>query len=239
MKVSVCIATYNGEKYIKKQLDSILVQISENDEIIISDDSSSDSTINIIESFKDTRIHVLKNNTFHSPIYNIENAIKNATGDYIFLADQDDIWIPLKVEKSIALLKMYDCVVSDATIINQNEDEIASSFYLINHTKSGFVYNILKNGFIGCCMAFRSSLKNYILPFPKNIPMHDSWIGLNAYLHGKVFFTTEKLIQYRRHGNNVSMSGEKSKNSFIQKIIIRYNLIRNLRRRTGKSENVK
>ena len=81
-------------------------------------------------------------------------------------------------------------------------------------------------------MAFRTSLKTYILPFPDNIPMHDSWIGLNAYLHGKVYFSADKLIKYRRHGNNVSMSGEKSKNSFIQKIKIRYNLIRNLRKRT-------
>lgn len=235
MKISVCIATYNGEKYIKRQLDSILFQISMNDEIIISDDSSTDNTIAIIESFHDRRIKLLKNNMFYSPIFNIENAIKYSSGDYIFLADQDDIWNSTKIEKTILLLKDYDCVVSDATIINQDDEEISLSFYEINHTKSGFLNNLVKNGFIGCCMAFKSSLKPYILPFPNNIPMHDSWIGLNAYLHGKVIFSPEKLIQYRRHGNNVSMSGEKSNNSLIQKMKIRYTLIKNLRKRQKKN----
>ena len=91
--ISVCIATYNGEHYINQQLKSILSQLSYNDEIIISDDSSNDKTINIIESFNDKRIKLLKYQKYFNPIYNFENTLKNVSGDYIFLSDQDDNFI--------------------------------------------------------------------------------------------------------------------------------------------------
>lgn len=90
--ISVCMPTYNGEKFIRIQLESILSQLGNDDEIVISDDSSTDKTVEITKSFNDSRIHLLENNTFHSPIYNLENALKNAKGDFIFLSDQDDEW---------------------------------------------------------------------------------------------------------------------------------------------------
>ena len=107
-KISVCIATYNGEKYIKEQLESIIHQLGEYDEIIISDDGSNDKTIQIIENFKDTRIKIFNHSPNRKTKYkfdlttrNIENALSKAKGDFIFLADQDDIWIKNKVEKLI------------------------------------------------------------------------------------------------------------------------------------------
>lgn len=94
--ISVCMATYNGEKYIKEQIDSILKQLGSDDELVISDDGSSDGTIDIILGYHDPRIHLYKG-SFHSPAFNFENALKNATGDFIFLSDQDDIWYDNKV----------------------------------------------------------------------------------------------------------------------------------------------
>lgn len=222
--ISVCMPTYNGEKYIKEQLDSILSQISVDDEVIISDDSSTDKTLEIIKSYNDSRLKVLENNHFKSPIYNLENALKQAKGDYIFLADQDDVWYPNKVEKLLLCLTDYNCVVSDATVVNSDMTVIHESFMEINHSRKGFVNNLIKNGFLGCCMAFSSSLLKIVLPFPKNIPMHDSWIGLNATLKGKVLFLDEPLIYYRRHESNASCSSEKSKNTLSTKIKHRYNL---------------
>ena len=222
--ISVCMPTYNGEKYIKEQLDSILSQISVDDEVIISDDSSTDKTLEIIKSYNDFRLKVLENNHFKSPIFNLENALKQAKGDYIFLADQDDVWYPNKVEKLLLCLTDYDCVVSDATVVNSDMTVIHESFMAINHSRKGFVNNLIKNGFLGCCMAFSSSLLKIVLPFPKNIPMHDSWIGLNATLKGKVLFLDEPLIYYRRHESNASCSSEKSKNTLSTKIKHRYNL---------------
>ncbi|MEO5643505.1 MAG: glycosyltransferase, partial [Bacteroidia bacterium] len=96
-RISVCLATYNGEKYIGEQLQSILIQLSQHDEVIISDDSSSDRTIDIVQAFGDSRIIILHGQTFRSPIRNFENALSHAGGQYIFLADQDDVWLPEKV----------------------------------------------------------------------------------------------------------------------------------------------
>ncbi|MDE5758415.1 MAG: glycosyltransferase, partial [Allobaculum sp.] len=91
--ISVCIATYNGERYIETQIRSILDQLNEDDEIIISDDSSTDRTLDIIRSLNDSRIKLFAGNKFHSRTFNFENALKQATGDFIFLSDQDDIWL--------------------------------------------------------------------------------------------------------------------------------------------------
>ena len=96
--ISVCMATHNGGKYIKEQIDSILVQISNEDELIISDDSSTDDTVEIIKKIKDKRIKLFENNKFFSPNLNFENALLHSKGDIIFLSDQDDIWKKDKVK---------------------------------------------------------------------------------------------------------------------------------------------
>jgi glycosyltransferase involved in cell wall biosynthesis len=229
--ISVCIPTYNGEKHIHRQISSILAQLSDDDEIIISDDSSSDSTLEIIRSFNDKRITVLENNTFRSPIFNAENALKYAKGSCIFLADQDDIWEENKVKISLKYLQEYDLVLSDCRIVDENENEIADSFFRINHSKKGFLNNLIRNSYVGCCMAFRKELLDYCLPFPENISMHDVWLGLNADLTGKVAFIDDKLIRYRRHGGNFSVSGEKSPFGLKYRISYRIQLLSEIIRR--------
>ena len=91
MKISVCIATFNGEKFIQEQIQSILPQLGEDDEIVVSDDGSTDRTMEILELFKDKRIRLLVNEGKHGFIWNFENALRKAKGDVIFLCDQDDI----------------------------------------------------------------------------------------------------------------------------------------------------
>jgi len=221
MFISVCIPTCNGEKYIREQLVSILVQLSAEDEIIISDDSSTDDTLKIIKSLQDSRIKLFENNTFKSPIFNLENALKHASGDVIFLADQDDIWEPEKVKITLNKLKNSDLVVSDCSLIDASGNLVDPSFYALNKTKSGYLNNLIKNGFLGCCMAFNSKIKKSVLPFPKKIAMHDIWIGLTASLVGKVDFIEDKLIRYRRHGNNFSFTSAKSKFSVTYKLSYR------------------
>ena len=205
IRASIAMATYNGEKYIKEQIDTILKNMNDNDEIIISDDGSKDDTINIIKEYikKDNRIKLI-NGPKQGVKQNFANAIKNANGEYIFLCDQDDLWENNKIEKLITLLKENVLVVHDAKIINQNENVIEESFFKFRNSGKGIIKNIYKNAYIGCCMAFRSELIKYILPIPNNIEMHDQWIGVIAELHGKVTFINDKLILYRRHEKNVS-----------------------------------
>ena len=219
--VSVCIASYNGAKYIKEQILSILAQLSESDEIILSDDGSKDNTLTIIQSINDSRIKIFLNNKPHGVVSNFENALQHAKGDYIFLSDQDDIWAPNKVKLCLERLQNSDLVVHNALLINAQGEKSNIDFFSIRKSKSGYWKNLYKNSFIGCCMAFKSSLLNSILPFPKHILWHDMWIGLMAEKKGKTIFIPEILLYYRRHGNNASSTSEKSSFTRLQQLTYR------------------
>lgn len=207
MMITVCMATYNGEKYIEEQLNSILSQISLNDELVISDDGSNDNTKNIINRYQKKYSNIkLIDGPQKGVIKNFENALSFSKGDIIFLSDQDDIWAKEKVDK--VLNEFNDpntlLVLHDAEIIDKNGKVIEKSFYEHRGSKKGFINNIIKNSYIGCCMAFRKQLLNVSLPFPKEIEMHDWWLGLMAEQNGEISMITDKLIKYRRHGDNVS-----------------------------------
>ena len=223
--ISVCMATYNGSRFIKEQIKSILPQLGSNDELIISDDNSSDDTLSIISSFNDGRIHVFKGPAKGHPRFNFENGLKHCKGDYIFLCDQDDIWIPNKVEVFCHYLHDYDLVISDCFIINADGEIVVDSFFNgnINHRK-GFFKNLINNHYLGCCMAFNRKLLNDVLPFPIKIAQHDIWIGLCAeILNMKIAFIPYKLMKYRRYDGNFSFNGFSggSKNRVSYKIIYR------------------
>jgi len=218
--ISVCIATYNGEKYIKEQLDSILCQLSTEDEVIVSDDGSLDKTLTIIESFDDLRIkifthqHKKRNLKNHYKVAaNFENALKQAKGDYIFLSDQDDVWLPDKIEKIMPFLQQNNFVISDAFIVDEN---LIKTGKISNYRlyKRGFWRNLYKSAYMGCTCAFHKTIKNYVLPFPSKLIGQDYWIGLLAELKFNVVYIPEPLILYRKHQNNVSDTGEKSIKSF-------------------------
>jgi len=227
MKISVCIATYNGAEYIKKQLDSILSQLGPDDEVIVSDDSSIDNTVEIIESFKDKRIIIFRNNTFASPIFNFENALKHAQGDVIFLADQDDLWVPEKVNRYLEELKVSDLVFSNVALIDESDNVFNNSFY-IDKPSYSFLGTLWVNRIIGATVAFKKDLLRKALPFPSNIPMHDQWLAMLAIYYGKIGYIEDPMLLYRRHANNASFSAGKSRYSFTKKISFRFNLITSL-----------
>ena len=223
--ISVCVSSFNGEKFIKQQLDSILNQIGENDELIISDDSSDDKTIEIIKNFKDPRIKLIENCRFRSPIFNIENALSRATGEYIFLSDQDDLWSENKVETTLSYLQEYSTVLSDCNLIDECGVQISPSFFKLNNSKPGLIHNLIKSSYVGCCMAFNRKILDLALPFPKKIAMHDLWIGIISELFGKPVFIPDKLISYRRHSSNFSPTSQVSRYSTWFKIQYRIQLI--------------
>ena len=229
--ISVCIATYNGGKYIREQLESILHQLRKNDEVIVSDDSSTDNTLAIVASFNDNRVKIFPNNEFHSPALNFEHAIKMAKGDYIFLCDQDDVWKSDKVALMLQYLKKYTLVVSDCTIIDKDGALIRDSLWNNKIPRKDVFSNLIKNHYMGCCMAFRRELLKVALPFPSKIPMHDIWLGLNAACFYSTLFIPEKLLHYRRHGDNASPTTDNSTLSWNYRISYRIYLILQLLRR--------
>ncbi len=204
------MATYNGEKYVAEQLHSILAQLSENDEVIISDDGSTDNTLQIISGYKDPRIRCLQNTGRKGVVGNFENALSHATGDIIFLSDQDDIWEPTKVQVCVQALQNSLCVLHNAQLIDADGNVTNANLFAIHHTRTGYWHNLWRNTFVGCCMAFRSELLQKLLPIPASIKMHDIWIALLASRYGKVILVPQSLIRYRRHMHNASSTATKS-----------------------------
>ncbi len=212
MTVSVAMAAYNGGRFIEEQINSILPQLSADDELVVSLDPSEDNTLEILNGYarKNPNIKLLKG-LGKGVIKNFENAVKSCSGDIIFLCDQDDIWCENKVErvKKEFAEKDVSLVMHDAKTVDKQLNVLKPSFFEERGVKTGIVKNIIKNSYIGCCMAFKKELCRYILPFPDNLPMHDQWIGLTAERHGGVSLIKEPLILYRRHGGNVT-SGSRS-----------------------------
>lgn len=235
--VSVCIATYNGAKFIAGQIGSILPQLGPCDEVIISDDSSSDETLSIVEAFGDPRIQILRDNSFRSPTYNFEHAVSHARGEIIFLSDQDDEWVDGWADRALRELKTVDLVVCDAFMIDAHgESWPVSDTIFDGERRPGVLRNLYRNRYVGCCCAFRRRVLAVALPFPKNLPWHDWWIGLIADSCFKTRFLRDKMIRYRRHGGNASPTGGKSPYSLSTKVAMRWNLGLPLARRYFKTK---
>ena len=233
--VSVCMATYNGEKWIRRQIESILIQLDKNDELVISDNFSTDKTIEIINSFRDSRIKVYKfkadtklSRTRHGKEKNItnnfENAVKNSSGDYIFFADQDDVWKENKIQKMLLYLQKYDLVMCNATTVDGDDTVLMEKLYLKNPLRKG----ILSFRARGCLLGMSRKLINKFLPIPKSVVSHDLWVGILAEFMHSYYFIDEPLVFHRRNIGNASTDvSQKSQNSFIYKIYYRLNLLAN------------
>ncbi len=230
--ITVCMATFNGARFVTEQLESILPQLGETDEVIVSDDGSTDNTTAIIQSMHDKRIRVVVNTSErHSPTANFENALRLAKGDYIFLSDQDDVWLPQKVGVMMEYLtkKGCACVVSDALVANTRGETVMPSLYSVMHVRHGRMYNLLAhNGYTGCCMAFKREVLDKALPFPHDIPMHDIWIGNVAAFFFNVRFINQPLIMFRRHEGVASCNTTKSRYSTARKLLFRWNTAKNI-----------
>lgn len=228
---SVAMAYYNGAKYIDEQIRSILANMEDTDELIISVDDASDGSETILQNWaqNDPRIRIIKG-PGKGVVKNFENAFRHCRGDIIFLSDQDDVW---KKNKMIKIQQAFEdskvmAVVHDAQIVDEKLSSLNETTFEWRDSKAGFWKNMKKNSYIGCCMAVRRSALKRILPIPDNIWIHDQWIGLLAEQLGKVVFIEEPLIYYRRHGGNVTELTHGSITSMIKK---RYHMIMEINRR--------
>ncbi len=225
--ISVCIATHNGGAHIVEQINSILEQLSENDEVVVSDDGSVDETLELLKSYGDKRIKIFEYEqidprckTSTLVAFNFQNALINAKGDHLFLSDQDDLWLPNKITMCMRALETNDLVVHNFMLCNEAMDYLGKNQYC-GHYPFGDIFAI-RNTYYGCTMAFRRSVLSYALPFPPKLELHDFWIGLLTEFKGKVQYIDEPLIKYRINNNSVSHS---SGYTFFHKIYYRFYII--------------
>lgn len=214
------LCTFNGAKYLAQQLDSILEQSRAVDKISIFDDGSSDATLAIIAAFSERhgtdelQIAVTRNAINLGWMQNFANAIEQSTGDILFLCDQDDIWLPHKVEKMTEALARadVDLAFSDGSLIDAGGAPFTerSALQVLGSDLAGFsapgyqpFYSIQKANFIGgASMALKAHAAKAALPHPKKMPI-DYWLALRACAMGRAHFVNLRLYQYRQHGNNV------------------------------------
>lgn len=213
-KISIALAAYNGEKYIKKQLESIINQTLKINEIVICDDSTTDATRDIIQSldFKGIQLRYYKNELNLGPIENFKKAITLCNGDYIALSDQDDIWFENKLEVLLENIENLDnstpnLVFSNLELIDSSDNIIRDSFFTgddFQPDNYSFTHLLFEGFLMGCAMLINKKMANEVAKMPKGIIMHDYWIHMVAQCFGKVQYIDQILMRYRSHGNSVT-----------------------------------
>lgn len=223
---SVVIATYNGERYIIEQIESILAQTVPVDEVVICDDMSTDKTVELVQAYiaqnaceKLIKLSVNKENTGY--IRNFYSGIRKTRGKVIFLADQDDIWEPNKVERMLAIMHEYHAEVlcSNFSLIDAGGKTYLAKVNVprfVQNTPEGvskieFLPLLFGNVAQGCTYCFTEKVKNVYLSADYHEIIHDYQIMLIGSIMDSAYFLNEKLIRYRLHGkNNIGFTDKKT-----------------------------
>jgi glycosyltransferase involved in cell wall biosynthesis len=216
-KISIALCTYNGEQFLREQLESFTYQRRLPDELIVCDDRSTDGTVSIVERFASQgafSVVLVRNDVNLGSTRNFEKAISMCTGDLIFLSDQDDIWLPEKIERIEGAFddEHVGLVFSDAEVVDEELRPLGRRLSSLtfhatsrNDLRAGMVFeSLLKQNFVtGASAAFRSSLRNVITPTPVGVPnlIHDAWIALSIAIHARIIFIDAPLIKYRQHAS--------------------------------------
>lgn len=214
IRASVAMTAYNGGTYINEQIDSIINMMGSQDELIISYDISADDTLGIIENYakQDSRIHIIQNPR-SGVESNFNNAVMHCKGKYIFLSDQDDVWINDKINRMIDYFeKNHDCVVliCDGYETTDELERVCGLFQSMR-TSTNPLRNFIKGTYLGCQMAFRSSIRDKIWPVQEKPPIpHDLWLGIKGASYGGVKLLHNKLILHREHEDNFTLSSKMS-----------------------------
>lgn len=219
--VSACLAMFNGSRYIVEQVESILCELSEDDELIIYDDCSTDDSCIKVESVMDSRIKLYRNTQNVGVNNAFQNAINLCNGEYIFLVDQDDIWIKGRVKIMIEALN-----ISNALLLVSNYSSLKGNT-ISSHKMAFSTQGVIKNicmvmterggSLLGCTMLIRRELIKHVTPFPQYLESHDIWIALTAIIQNRIYYLDEITLLRRVHANNASLKNR----SIIKKIVSR------------------
>ena len=216
--IDILLATYNGQAYLREQIDSVLAQSNQDWQLLIRDDASDDDTLNIIKDYvtkHSDRIVLIEDDSCHlGASLNFQRLLENSLAEYIMFCDQDDVWLPNKIEATLNLMKATEkehpnkpiLVHTDLKVVNSKLKTIAKSTwrYQRSFPETGNDFNkvILQNVATGCTIMINKKAKAVSLPIPKEAVMHDWWIVINVAKHGKVVYVPDQLVLYRQHSNN-------------------------------------
>lgn len=225
--IDILLTTYKGEKYLSEQIDSILSQTISDWKLLIRDDGSTDQTRKIIsqyvEYYPDKIIHIIDTDKNLGVTHNFERLMEHSTSPYLMFCDQDDIWLPDKIEKSLLKIQEMEeqygattplLVYTDLAVYDEDGNKIADSFWKYQGGNPAVPLDpakaLVQNNATGNTFIFNHVLREQALPFSTKAVMHDWWVALTALYLGKIDYLTAQTILYRQHNRNVS--GIKGKN---------------------------
>ncbi len=246
LKVSVCMAAYRGARHIEAQLNTVIPQLTADDELVIVDDASQDGTWALLLEVQRRvmaqpaapHFVLLRHSSNAGVVSTFEEALRNASGDILFLCDEDDLWTPDKVRKVLDVFAAQPetKVVSTAvSLIDERDNPLVDQSYLRHRQFTPNLFaNLLHNQYQGSAMAFRASVLPEVLPFPKQkLFLHDAWIGTrNTLSGGRTVYLEEPLVLYRRHSGNFSRRLNRWKQLQLRVQFVVANLWRLLQRST-------
>ncbi|MCB9495706.1 MAG: glycosyltransferase [Fibrobacteria bacterium] len=233
-RVSVVMPVFRGLPFLPDQVESIVGQLPPDGLLRIRDDGSDDGSHEWLmqRASLDGRIQLLPDRKHLGVVAGVEALLRDLPRGVVFLADQDDVWHPGKVERCLeALSGDASLAIHDAVRIDARGEELPHRLFERRGWGGGVATNLWKNTFTGCCMAFRTDLLDRALPFPRRIPMHDQWLGILALRHGGVRWIREPLLSYRVHsGNATATGGGKPAAGMVRRILWRIQALQALGR---------
>lgn len=219
--VSIALAVYNGEKFLPQLLASLESQTIKPSELIVLDDCSTDNSLEVIQSFRlSFKKTIFSNERNEGPVFTFKKLAGLCKGNFIAFCDQDDIWLPQKIEHSLLAIKKIDSNIpaiafSDLSVIDEEDKLIHKSFFELRSSspkKFSLPDLLFENIVTGCASIINKAMANKLANMPLNILMHDHWMALIGYSFGKYVFINEPLVLYRAHGTNVT---DKKKASYL------------------------
>lgn len=206
--ISVVMAVYNGQRFLREQIASVLPDLRAGDELIAIDDGSTDQSLSILGSSGSPLLKIVSNPRNVGVVRSFERGLRLARNEFVFLCDQDDIWCSGKRAAFVEAFqrdKSVSLVISDAEIIDASGQVVASSFMTLRGGfKGGVLATLWRNRYLGCALALRRSMLAAALPIPRWAPMHDMWLGVVGTASGRVVYLPQAYVRYRRHEGNVT-----------------------------------
>lgn len=209
-KVSVCLAAYNGGGYLLPQIFSILEQLREYDELVVVDDCSNDKTFQKLSAINDPRLKIYVNKFNLGHVKTFECAIEKCQNDIVFLSDQDDIWVPGRMEKMLnAFRNSSASVVATNFFIFSEKPELAEANLKrlpADYDPLTVIFRLFFGTipYFGCCMAFKRRLLSSLLPFPAFVESHDLWLAFNGVFNGGIVHVSDESLYHRIHSKNLT-----------------------------------